>query len=187
MLSAADCWSAAAPLPGCGHPEKQTAMAAPEATEEARRTGANAARASGRTTENTQKLCYMRLNSLLPFLSAAHQIGECRDRSGMPDAAGVQCASGEVWLPPPATATAAYIAPVVPVLMRIRRVWGLAPLRARSQRQGDEQHQEPSKQFHHSLRAARSAVPTPRQRSARSGSGHCSWRCRPRRWPPEAR
>jgi len=75
---------------------KQTAMAAPEATEEAGRTGANAARAIGRATENTQKLCYIRINSLLPFLSAAHQIGECRDRSGMSDASGVQCAPGEV-------------------------------------------------------------------------------------------
>jgi hypothetical protein len=84
-------------------------MAAPEATEEAGRTGANAARVSERATENTQKLCYIRRNSLFPFLSAAHQIGERRDRSGMPDASGVQCAPGEADYPRPLHATAAYI------------------------------------------------------------------------------
>jgi DNA invertase Pin-like site-specific DNA recombinase len=41
-------------------------MAAPEATDETGRVGANAARASDRAIENTQKLCYIRLNSLLP-------------------------------------------------------------------------------------------------------------------------
>ena len=44
---------------------KQTAMAAPEATEEAGRMGANAPSASDRATKNTQKLYYIRLNSLL--------------------------------------------------------------------------------------------------------------------------
>ena len=41
-------------------------MAAPEAIEEAGRTGANVARASERATEYTQKLCYMSINSCLP-------------------------------------------------------------------------------------------------------------------------
>src|SRR6516162_2997889 len=45
---------------------KQTAMATPEAAEQTGRMGADAPRASDRATENTQKLCYIRLNSLLP-------------------------------------------------------------------------------------------------------------------------
>ena len=65
-------------------------------------------------------------------------------------------------------------APVVPVLMRIRRVWGLAPLRARSQRQHNDECGEPFVPVHCFLRATRSAVPNPHQRYPRSGSGHCS-------------
>ena len=40
--------------------------------------------------------------------------------------------------------------------MRIRRVWGLAPLRARSQRQRDEECGKPSVPVHRFLRAGRS-------------------------------
>jgi hypothetical protein len=41
-------------------------MAAPEATDETGRMGTDAPRASESAMENTQKLCYIRRNSLLP-------------------------------------------------------------------------------------------------------------------------
>jgi len=60
---------------------KQVAIAAPEATEETGIMGANKPRASERATENTQKLCYISINSCLPC-RGTNQIGECRDRAG---------------------------------------------------------------------------------------------------------
>jgi hypothetical protein len=48
--------------------------------------------------------------------------------------------------------------------MRIGRVWGLAPLGARTQCQHNEERGEPSVPVHRCLRATRSAVPNPHQR-----------------------
>ena len=146
---------------------KQTATATPEATEEAGRIGADAPRASERATENTLKLCYIRINPLLP-IRVLIKSASAATVPAMPDASGVQWRSGEVRLRP-----ARYITPPppptschrsCPVLMRIRRVGDLASLGARSQRQHNDEGGKPSVPVHRFFRATQSAVPNPRQR-----------------------